>query len=119
MDETTSKQIIDILNDINDNTVSTYNAINDVQEYLIIQDKKLKEKEEKQEEIEAEKSETEALTKQEQSANAEEQAETYETLLMDIRAEQQLTNQLISGSILFLGIIAGILLFKILWDKLK
>ena len=119
MDETTNTQIIELLESINENTISTKDSIDELQEYLIIQEKKENEEKEKQEEIEAEKSETESLAKSEQESNASDQAETYEMMLVDIRLEQQLTNQLLSGTFLFYGIIAGILLFKIIWDKLK
>ena len=73
-------------------------------EYLIVKDKK--------------EDKTEELTKSEREEVTDEQAQTYEELLTDIRLEQQLTNQLLSGSFIFYGIIAGIILFKILWDKL-
>ena len=57
---------------------------------------------------------------QEQLESEADQAEqeTYTEILSDIRTEIQFNNQLIAGSFLFYGIICGILLFKILWDKL-
>ena len=127
--EVTNNDLLQALNDLNQNSVATNNSIKELTEYLIIKDKQEKQKEdtlnkkaeqaEKEEaEIQEQKEQEEASAQAEQSARADVQTEEYETLLTDIRAEQQLTNQLLTGQFLFFGIICGILLFKILWDKL-
>ena len=127
--EVTNNDLLQALNDLNQNSVATNNSIKELTEYLIIKDKQEKQKEdtlnkqaeqaEKEEaEIQEQKEQEEASAKAEESALADAQTEEYETLLADIRAEQQLNNQLLSGQFLFFGIICGILLFKILWDKL-
>ena len=59
-----------------------------------------------------------------ESANEEveeetEQIDQYEVVLQSINDQIVLNNQLLAGSFIFYGIICGILLFKILWDKLK
>ena len=48
-----------------------------------------------------------------------EQVDQYEVVLQSINDQIVLNNQLLAGSFIFYGIICGILLFKILWDKLK
>ena len=127
--EITNNDLLQALNDLNHTSVATNNSIKELTEYLIIKDKQEKQKEdtlnkqaeqaEKEEaEIQEQKEQKEASAQAEQSARADAQTEEYETLLSDIKAEQQLTNQLLSGQFLFFGIICGILLFKILWDKL-
>ena len=127
--EVTNNDLLQALNDLNQTSVATNNSIKELTEYFIIKDKQEKQKEdtlnkqaeqaEKEEaEIQEQKEQEEASAQAEQSARADAQTEEFETLLADIRAEQQLTNQLLSGQFLFFGIICGILLFKILWDKL-
>ena len=127
--EVTNNDLLQALNDLNQNSVATNNSIKELTEYLIIKDRQEKQKEdtlnkeaeqaEKEEaELQEQKEQEEASAKAEQSAKADAQTETYTELLTDIRSELQLQNQMISGQFLFFGIICGILLFKILWDKL-
>ena len=127
MEEATSSelnnQILESLERINQNTVTTNNSIKDLQEYLIIQENERKESElanaEEKASSDKQKEEEEQQIRAEQSAQSEAQQQTYEELLIDIRDEQRLTNQMFAGSFLLSGIICGILLFKILWDKLN
>ena len=130
MEETTNNemnnQILESLERLNQNEVKVINTLNDIQEYLIIQDKKQEEKEEEELKSAEEKAlqdkqkeEEENQTRAEQSAQSETQQQTYEELLVEIRDEQRLTNQMFAGTFLFYGLICGILLFKILWDKLN
>lgn len=124
MEETTrneelNNQILESLERINQNTVKTNNAIDDLQEYLILQDQK---KEEKEKETEEKSSDSDDQDKQEETEEVAESSsatseDTYE-VLVQIRDEQRLTNQMFAGSFLISGIICGVLLFKILWDKL-
>ena len=96
---------------LNEGVVSNGERLDQINEYLILKDKQDQEKTEKN-------AETEETTRSAELQASEEQNDQFEELLIDIRLEQQLTNQLLAGSFLFYGIIAGILLFKILWDKL-
>ena len=96
---------------LNEGVVSNGERLDQINEYLILKDKKESEDSEV-------KAETEQTTRDAEIEASEQQNEQFEELLIDIRLEQQLTNQLITGSFLFYGVIAGILLFKILWDKL-
>ena len=121
--------LIEEIQILNQGIVSNGERLDQISEYLI-----LKDKEEKKEKQAAEKQaaeENEAAEKQaaEENEVAEKQAaetreaqqqtqETYTELLTDIKEEQQLTNQMFAGQFLLFGIITGILLFKILWDKL-
>lgn len=125
----TNDDLLEALQQLNQSTVATNKSVQDLQEYFIAKDRKEKQEAEtlqKQAEQEGkEKAELEEQQKREQeSAEAEEtakadsQTETYTELLTNIRDEIQLNNQLISGQFLMFGIICGILLFKILWDKL-
>ena len=103
---------------LNQGIVSNGERLDQITEYLI-----LKDKEEKKEKQAAEKQaaeENEAAEKQAaESREAQQQTEeTYTELLTEIKQEQQLTNQMFAGQFLLFGIITGILLFKILWDKL-
>ena len=127
--EVTNNDLLQALNELNENSVATNNSIKELQEYFIIKDRQEKQREdtlnkqaeqaEKEEaELQEQKEQEEASVKAEQSAKADAQEQTYTELLMDIRSELQLQNQIISGQFLFFGIICGILLFKILWDKL-
>lgn len=125
----TNEDLLNALNLLNENSVATNNSIKELQEYFIIQDRKeyqeketLKKQEEQNAKVDAEFQEREQQAEQsekaEETAKADAQTETYTELLTDIRDQIQLNNQLISGQFLMFGIICGILLFKILWDKL-
>ena len=103
---------------LNQGIVSNGERLDQINEYLI-----LKDKEEKKEKQAAEKKaaeDNEAAEKQAaETREAQQQTEeTYTELLTEIKQEQQLTNQMFAGQFLLFGIITGILLFKILWDKL-
>ena len=114
---------------LNQGIVSNGERLDQITEYLILKDKE--EKKEKQAAEMQAAEEKQAAEKQaaEENEAAEKQAaenreaqqqteETYTELLTEIKQEQQLTNQMFAGQFLLFGIITGILLFKILWDKL-
>lgn len=104
---------------LNNTTQDNNNAVNDLREYL--EEKDNKEQEEKQEKEEQQEQEQEQQTQeqQEQEQQTQEQQETYTELLTDIKSEIQLSNQMFAGQFMMMGIITGIILFKILWDKLQ
>ena len=121
--------LIEEIQILNQGIVSNGERLDQINEYLILKDKE--EKKEKQAAEEQAAEENEAAEKQaaEENEAAEKQAaetreaqqqteETYMELLTEIMEEQQLTNQMFAGQFLLFGIITGILLFKILWDKL-
>jgi F0F1-type ATP synthase assembly protein I len=125
----TNEDLLNALNKLYESSDSTNKSVQELQAYFIAKDKKEKQEAEtlkKQQEQEAQEQaeleeqqqrETESV-EAEQSAKADAETETYTELLTDIRDQIQLNNQLISGQFLMFGIICGILLFKILWDKL-
>lgn len=128
--EITNSDLLEALNELNKNSIATNNSIKELNEYLIIKDKQDQQEKETQkkqsEQAEIEESEIQEQQEQEQqsalaeqSAKADAQNQEYTTLLTDIRSELQLNNALISGQFMMFGIICGILLFKILWDKLN
>lgn len=132
MEENTNEmnqQIIDALNSLNENTVSTNNSIKELQEYLIIQQRKQEQKEAtlaKQAEEEAEeqalldeqsaKEEESALA--ESSAKADAETQTYTELLTDIRDQMILNNDLLVINGIYIGIVVGLLFVKTIWDRI-
>lgn len=44
---------------------------------------------------------------------------SYETVLSDISNQLELQNNLIVGGFFMLGVLTGVLLFRILWDRLR
>lgn len=127
--EATNNEILQAINNLNDNTVGVNNSIKELQEYFILKEKREQQEKEtlKKQQEQAEKEQAqidEQNTKEVESAEAEQQAksdaetETYTELLTDIRQEQILTNQMFAGQFLFEGVITGVLLFTIIWNKL-
>ena len=110
--------LIEEIQILNQGIVSNGERLDQINEYLILKDKE--EKKEKQAAEEQAAEENEAAEKQAaETREAQQQTEeTYMELLTEIKEEQQLTNQMFAGQFLLFGIITGILLFKILWDKL-
>lgn len=79
-------------------------------EFIINKDKEEKEAEEKKQEE----------TKQEQTKADQEnikQAETYTETLEQISNNVNVTNHLLAGQIFFFGVVVGVLLIKILFDR--
>jgi hypothetical protein len=64
-----------------------------------------------------------AVNGSDESADEGEQSEqtddVYEVLLTSIDERLSLQNDILQGEIFMFGVICGILLFKILWDKLR
>ena len=127
-EDVTNKEILDALNNLNSNTVATNNSVKELQEYFILKDKKEEqEKATAKKQEEQTKKEEEELTEQqekeeasalaEQSARSEAQTETYTELLTDIRDKQELSNDIFAGQLFFTGMIAGLLIGIILWNR--
>ena len=117
------KESIDALNQ---NTVTTNNSIKELQEYFIKKDKeaeKEKQQAEKQAQEEAEikeQEEAEAQTKAEQTREAQQtQEEIYTEQLQNINTQLEATNGMLVGNYVTDGIICGVLLLTILWNKLN
>lgn len=70
---------------------------------------------------ESKEADTEKQEKEEQQLETEksstEQAETYSESLQQISENINVTNHLISGQIFFMGVVVGVLLIKILFDR--
>lgn len=98
---------------LSNNTQDTNNAVNDLREYL--QDKDNKQAEAEAEAEQKAQEETEHQT--EQQTAEQESTETEIQLLTEVKQELQLQNQMIAGSFMMSGIICGVLLFTILWNK--
>lgn len=128
MEEVTNTEILEALNNLNDNTVATNNSVKELQEYFIIKDKKeqqekaTQEKQAEQEakeqaELDEQSAKEEESVAAEQSAKADAQTETYTELLTEIRDKQELSNQIFAGQLFFTGMIAGLLIGIILWNR--
>lgn len=74
--------------------------------------------EEAQKEAE-EQAQIEAEQVQADKEAADAQTETYTELLTDTRDQVALTNEILAGFSLFLGVIVGVLCIRIFWDRLK
>lgn len=124
----TNEDILNAINVLNSNTVATNDSIKELQEYFILKDKKeekekqnqeeiaLKEKK-NQEEIQKQQEEEEASALAEESARSEAETQTYQELLVDIRDKQELSNEIFAGQLFFTGMIAGLLIGIILWNR--
>lgn len=82
--------------------------------------------EQETEKVDKQEKEETGEQKESKSESKSESEEAEEIDLSDIHTEIQqvnenltLTNQILTGTILFLGVIVGVMLFKIVWDRLK
>lgn len=64
-----------------------------------------------------EQAKSDAKIAEEKEAQEAQQTETYTELLTDIRNELDFSNQVYAGQILFMGMICGVLIAKILLDR--
>ena len=113
----TQDLILDNLRTLNENTVANNVKLSNIEKLLTEQYEHEQEKEKAQEKKEAEQSEADATATAERDASNAEQTETFEEILTETRDNITLTNSIFAGQICFLGIIAGILLGKILFDR--
>lgn len=95
---------------LNQSTISNGKRLDEISDYLIAKD---------QEEKEAR--DTEYLD-QKEAKRTEEQSqadinETYTELLTDIRDQVSLTNNIMSGQIFFIGVLFGVVLLSVLWNR--
>lgn len=126
--QVTNNDLLDALVKLNESSSATNKSVQELQAYFIAKDKREEQKSQTQEKIEQEADkeaselEQQALKqeqseKAEQTAKADAQNETYTELLTDIRDQVTLNNQIMSGQLLFIGIICGVLLAKIFIDR--
>lgn len=127
-EEVSNKELLDAINELNQNSVATNNSIKELQEYFILKDRKEEQKEatakkqeeeqkQTQEELQDQQKKEEQSALAEQSAKADTQTETYTELLVEIRDKQELSNEIFAGQLFFTGMIAGLLIGIILWNR--
>ena len=116
--------IVEGLQTLNQGTNSNGEKLDEIMEYLITKDKLEQEEKEKaakeQEEKEKAAKDQEEKDQQEaeiKSAQEEQDQETFEEVITNIRDQVVLTNNLLSGQIFFMGVVFGVLMLKILWDR--
>ena len=125
MNEEIIKEFEQYLIDLNNNQVATTNKIDELTAYFIAKDKREQEEKEREENKEAEEKaikeeeeqkQQEEIEQEEQQEEAEEQ--TISEILVDIKNEQIRTNEIFSGQLFFTGVIAGLLIGIILWNRI-
>lgn len=104
---------------LSNNTQDTNNAVNDLREYLQDKDAEQQEKEEKEQEQAQADAEENANKEQEQNTKSEEQTQTYTELLQSIDEGITVQNGLLVGQFVTDGILCGVLLLTVLWNKLN
>lgn len=109
--------VIKELQNLNNNTDANGKKLDQIIDYMLakdIQEKSEKEEQLKQEEKAAADYEVKA---QEEQAEQDTQTATYTELLTDIRDQSVLTNNILSGQIFFMGVLFGVLLLNVLWNR--
>lgn len=116
--------IVEELQILNKGVVSNGEKLDSITEYLITKDKEEKDKEEEQLKKEEEQlkkdQEEEELQKgieQEKEQSQTRQTETYTEILTDIRDQSVVTNYILSGQIFFMGVLFGVVLLSVLWNR--
>ena len=95
---------------LNQGIVFNGEKLDQLTEFLITKDKI--EQEEKEE-----KEKAEQIELQQKSDRSAEETETYTELLEDIRDQSALTNNIMAGQIFFMGVLFGIILLNVLWNR--
>lgn len=95
---------------LNQSTISNGKRLDEISEYLIAKDAedKMSRDAEYNEQMQLKKSEEETQT---------ELNDSYTELLTDIKDQISLTNNILSGQIFFTGVLFGVLLLSILWNR--
>lgn len=109
--------VVEELQNLNHNADANGKKLDQIIDYMLakdIQEKSEKEEQQKQEEKAAQDNEVKA---QEEQAAQDTQTETYTELLSDIRDQTVLTNNILSGQIFFMGVLFGVLLLNVLWNR--
>lgn len=104
---------------LNESTVSNGERLDEITEYLITQDKLQSKKESDLKKAQEEQSEKDIKANEEKEQAQQEQTETYTELLQNVSNQLEVQNALLSGQNFMSGIICGVLLFTILWNKIN
>lgn len=109
--------VLEELQTLNEGISSLNENQEELTEYIINKDKEEEElKAEQEEEQKIADEESEQIEQEEKEAQEADQ-ETYTEIVSDIRDSINLNNHLLSGQIFFCGVIAGLLIIKILFDR--
>lgn len=103
---------------LNKSVGSNGERLDQITDYLITQDKLQSEKEEQLKKEQEEQQEINTKATQEKEQSEQQQTETYTELLQNVSDQLEVQNALISGQNFMSGIICGVLLFTILWNKI-
>lgn len=119
-----TSSIVEELQILNQGTVSNGEKLDQVIEYLITKDQKDQEekeaaqkKQQEQEEADQKNQQEEDAALKQQEEETQEQTETYTELLTDIRDQAVLNNNIMAGQIFFMGVLFGIILLNVLWNR--
>ena len=122
MNEEQYTEITEALNNLNQNTVVTNNKLDELQHYFIRKDEEEEKAQKKaQQEAEEKEANTKAQEEEQQTREAQQQTqeEIYTEQLQNINSQLEATNGMLVGNFVTDGIICGVLLLTILWNKLN
>lgn len=119
IEENTSENT-EILNEIESDLTDLNQHITNIDEYLVINNnEQRKEQTTKKENEETEQKEEEQITENQSEESEEITLTNIYSEIQTVNENLTLTNNILSGNIIFLGIIVGVVLGKILWDRLR
>ena len=105
--------VIKELQDLNNNTDANGKKLDSIIDYMLAKDIQEKSDKEQAEKVAADNE----VKAQEEQAAQDTQTETYTELLTDIRDQSVLTNNILAGQIFFMGVLFGVLLLNVLWNR--
>ena len=105
--------VIKELQNLNNNTDANGKKLDQIIDYMLAKDIQEKSDKEQAEKVAADNE----VKAQEEQAVQDTQTETYTELLTDIRDQSVLTNYLLSGQVFFMGVLFGVLLLNVLWNR--
>lgn len=111
--------VIEELQALNKGIVSSNEKLDSISAYLISKDMQQTEKDSAEYNAKLEQDQATREAQKQAEEQRSEEAETYTELLTDIRDDIRLQNQMFAGQILFIGIITGVLLAKIFFDRFR
>lgn len=114
---TDTAAVIKELQILNQGIGSNAEKLDYITEYLITKDESAQEKAEKEQQKAEEEEQKLQKAAEEKQQEEEEQTETYTELLSDIRDQVSLTNNILSGQIFFMGVLFGVALLSVLWNR--
>lgn len=119
IEENTSENT-ELLNEIESDLTDLNQHITNIDEYLVINNnEQRKEQTTKKENEENEQKEEEQITENQSEESEEITLTNIYSEIQTVNENLTLTNNILSGNIIFLGIIVGVVLGKILWDRLR